>query len=68
MPLAARNLPLLAPGGGWRSSRAFATHERIGEAARAVGFAQVQVLAPGQEALLRAWSAALPAGRRTPLR
>jgi len=52
---AVHNLPRLAPGGGWRASPALATHPRIGEAARAVGFADVQVLAPGLAALLHAW-------------
>lgn len=54
---AVHNLPRLAPGGGWRTSHAMATHPRIGEAARSVGFTQVQVLAPGVQSLLQAWLA-----------
>lgn len=56
---AAHNLPKLAPAGGWRASFAFATHPRIGEAARAIGFVHLQVLAPGLTALRQAWSALL---------
>jgi len=54
---AVQNLPRLAPGGGWRGSCAMATHPRIGEAARSIGFGQVQVLAPGVASLLQAWLA-----------
>ncbi len=56
---AVSNLAALAPGRGWRNSRAWVTHPRIGEAARSVGFTQVQVLAPGVPALWQAWSALL---------
>ncbi len=52
---AAHNLRLLAPAVSWAAASAWATHERIGEAARALGFGQVRVLAPGLPALLRAW-------------
>lgn len=54
---AVANLPRLAPGGGWRTSRAWVTHPRIAEAARSIGFVQVQVLAPGAQALRQAWEA-----------
>lgn len=54
---AVHNLPRLAPGRGWRTSQALATHPRIAEAARAVGFEKVQTLAPGLAALAQAWSA-----------
>lgn len=53
---AARNLLQLAPGGGWRASPAFATHPRIADSVRSIGFAQVQVLAPGVEPMRQAWS------------
>ncbi|MBI5721219.1 MAG: uroporphyrinogen-III synthase [Burkholderiales bacterium] len=56
---AVHNLPRLAPASAWRASFAFATHPRIGEAARAVGFVHVQVLSPGLPALRQAWSALL---------
>ena len=62
---AVHNLPRLAPGARWQASAALATHPRIGEAARAIGFGDVQVLAPGLSALLAAWKA-LQAGRRSP--
>ena len=52
---AARNLQRLAPQAAWSAASAFATHERIGEAVRAVGFGQVQVLAPGSNACVQAW-------------
>lgn len=52
---AVHNLPKLAPGRGWQTSPALATHPRIGEAARAIGFEKVQTLSPGLQALLRAW-------------
>ncbi|MBL8344071.1 MAG: uroporphyrinogen-III synthase [Rubrivivax sp.] len=54
---AVHNLPRLAPGGPWRTSFAMATHPRIGEAARSIGFTQVQVLPPGVQPLLQAWLA-----------
>ena len=62
---AVHHLPRLAPGARWQASAALATHPRIGEAARAIGFGDVQVLAPGLSALLAAWKA-LQAGRRSP--
>lgn len=54
---AVHNLPRLAPAGGWRASPALATHPRIAEAARALGFAAVQVVPPGLAALRQAWQA-----------
>ncbi len=60
---AAGNLLRLAPGGAWRGSLALTTHERIGQAAREAGFAQVQVLAPGVQALVLAWSTAVDRAR-----
>jgi uroporphyrinogen-III synthase len=58
---AVTHLPILAPGRGWRTSLAWVTHPRIAEAARSIGFTQVQTLAPGLPALRQAWSA-LPRG------
>jgi uroporphyrinogen-III synthase len=52
---AVQHLPALSPARAWSASPALATHERIGEAARGIGFTRVRVLAPGQEALLHAW-------------
>ncbi|MCC6247955.1 MAG: uroporphyrinogen-III synthase [Rubrivivax sp.] len=56
---AVQNLPRLTAdsAGAWRASTALVTHPRIGEAARAIGFAHLQALAPGLAALLRAWQA-----------
>jgi uroporphyrinogen-III synthase len=51
---AVRNLPRLAAADGWRRSLAYATHERIAEAARAIGFERVELLAPGVAALVHA--------------
>ena len=48
------HLPALAPQANWRSARALATHPRIAEAARALGMADVQVIAPSPEAVLAA--------------
>ncbi|MFN8897589.1 MAG: uroporphyrinogen-III synthase [Pseudomonadota bacterium] len=51
---ALRNLQALAPGADWSASRALATHPRIAEVARALGFGQVAVIAPGAAALAAA--------------
>jgi uroporphyrinogen-III synthase len=45
------HLPALAPDRSWRDARALATHERIVEAARALGFGSVQQVAPTPEAV-----------------
>lgn len=53
------HLPQLAPGADWSTACALATHPRIAEAARRLGFGRVQVVAPTPEAvadLLRARS------------
>lgn len=54
---AVQQLPALVPGADWSSAPALATHPRIAEAAQAVGFARVQVVAPGWPPLLQALSA-----------
>jgi len=48
------NLHGLAPKADWRSARALATHPRIAERARALGFGQVDVVAPTPEAVAAA--------------
>jgi len=50
---AARQLGTLAPPAQWAAARALATHARIADAARAVGFGQVDVVAPQAQALAR---------------
>jgi uroporphyrinogen-III synthase len=49
---AIRNLCHAMPGTEWGEARAVATHERIGDAARAAGFGTVRVCAPLREALI----------------
>jgi len=51
---AAHNLPRLAPGGAWRASPALATHPRIAQALRDIGFSQVELIAPGEAPLVEA--------------
>ena len=51
---AAGHLRLLAPSADWTGSRALATHPRIADAARALGFADVQQLQPTPQAVLQA--------------
>jgi uroporphyrinogen-III synthase len=46
------NLRALAPAADWSRGRAWATHERIAQAARGAGFGEVQLVAPGAPALL----------------
>ncbi|MBL8342258.1 MAG: uroporphyrinogen-III synthase [Rubrivivax sp.] len=50
-----RNLLALSPALHWRASPAFATHPRIGQAARDAGFKWVRVIAPGAAAQAQAW-------------
>lgn len=45
------HLPLLAPAADWSQARALATHARIAEAARRLGMADVQTVAPAPEAV-----------------
>jgi uroporphyrinogen-III synthase len=47
-------LPALAPGADWSTSRALATHPRIAGAARRLGMADVQLIAPDPAAVLAA--------------
>ncbi len=48
---AVRQLPALAPDADWSASRALATHPRIAEAARALGFARVDEVEVTPEAV-----------------
>jgi uroporphyrinogen-III synthase len=50
---AVRNLAALLPGQDWSAARAVATHERIGEAARSLGFGGVALSRPALEAVVR---------------
>lgn len=49
---AVRHLALLLPGQDWRAARALATHVRIAEAARGLGFGCVLVSRPGLQDML----------------
>ena len=49
------HLRQLAPAADWRPARAWATHPRIADHARAAGFGEVQALRPGWAPLLAAW-------------
>ena len=51
------HLAQLAPHADWRASRALATHPRIADAARALGFGEVDEIAPGLTAALQALAA-----------
>lgn len=53
---AAANLRHLLPQAGWQASRAWATHERIADAARALGFGTVDTVAPTQQAVVGEWT------------
>lgn len=46
-------LRLLAPGASWRASTALASHPRIAQAARDLGFGRVDVVAPDPQAVAR---------------
>jgi uroporphyrinogen-III synthase len=66
---AVQHLQQLAPGADWSCARAWATHARIAQAARATGFGEVEAIAPTVEAVIAAWRRALqspptPAQRR----
>lgn len=50
---AVKLLPGLLPAADWSSSRALATHPRIAEAARAIGFGRVEEVIPTPEAVAR---------------
>lgn len=49
---AVRHLPGLAPGADWSASRGIATHERIAQAARDIGFGQVDRVEVSPEAVV----------------
>jgi len=49
---AVRHLPTLAPAADWSASRALGTHERIVQAAREIGFGQVDRIDVSPEAVL----------------
>lgn len=51
---AAGHLPALAPAADWSTSRALASHPRIAEAARALGFGRVALVTPAPEAVAAA--------------
>jgi len=48
------HLPTLAPGADWAGASALATHPRIAETARRLGFGQVRQVAPSPEAVAAA--------------
>jgi uroporphyrinogen-III synthase len=52
---ASAHLRTLLPHARWSSSQAWATHARIAEAARALGFGVVHTVAPTQQAVVDAW-------------
>jgi uroporphyrinogen-III synthase len=49
---AANHLPALLPGQDWSQARALATHPRIAQSVRALGFGDVQATRPGWESVL----------------
>lgn len=49
------HLPHLLPQAQWPHAQAWATHERIGQAARALGFGSVRTVAPTQQAVVSEW-------------
>jgi len=53
---ATANLLALLPQESWQAAQAWATHERIAEAARAMGFGAVHTVAPTQQAVVDAWT------------
>ena len=57
---AAGHLPALAPGADWSAARALATHPRIAEAARSLGFGRVGLVAPSPQAVADALAAGAP--------
>ena len=56
---AVQHLQQLAPAADWSRARAWATHMRIAQAARAAGFGEVHTIAPTVEAVVAAWTRAL---------
>lgn len=60
---AARHLPALAPGADWSAGWALATHERIAEAARELGFGRVERVDPSPAAVSAHITRALQSAR-----
>jgi uroporphyrinogen-III synthase len=60
---AARHLPALAPGADWSAGWALATHERIAEAARTLGFGRVERVDPSPAAVSAHITRALQSAR-----
>ena len=59
----ARHLPALAPGADWSAGWALATHDRIAEAARDLGFGRVERVAPSPAAVAAHITRALQSAR-----
>jgi uroporphyrinogen-III synthase len=53
---ATAHLPTLLPHARWPAAQAWATHERIAQAARALGFGAVHTVAPTQQSVVDAWN------------
>jgi uroporphyrinogen-III synthase len=53
---ATAHLRTLLPHAHWPAAQAWATHERIAQAARALGFGAVHTVAPTQQSVVDAWS------------
>lgn len=60
---AARHLPALAPGADWADAWALATHDRIAEAARGLGFGRVERVDPSPAAVSAHITRALQSAR-----
>lgn len=60
---AARHLPALAPGADWSAGWALATHERIADAARGLGFGRVERVEPSPAAVSAHITRALQSAR-----
>jgi uroporphyrinogen-III synthase len=56
------HLQALAPAADWRQGRALASHPRIAERARALGFGEVAIVSPSAEAVARALAPSSQAG------
>jgi len=60
---AVRHLPALAPRADWSSGHALATHPRIAQAAREIGFGSVETVSPTAEAVASAVRASIQSAR-----
>jgi uroporphyrinogen-III synthase len=56
---AVAQLPGLAPGADWSAAPAIATHARIADAARAIGFQRVATVPPALDAIVGEWGRSL---------